>query len=184
MNVGSNNLHSNLVIFKFGAKELAKSVTVTIYIPIWWYSNLTATNAIDDSTTEFTFQSGDIQMIFWILGNMMSLQFTFQSGDIQIFLIFNDVVFIIVFTFQSGDIQITEMCSAQWPVGNNLHSNLVIFKFINNLSNDNKFIKIYIPIWWYSNTISKFEKCPCIDIYIPIWWYSNSSSTVFAFPKI
>ena len=57
-----------------------------------------------------------------------------------------------------------------------LHSNLVIFKFCNNL---NLFwvISLYIPIWLYSN--QHLRKCQKATdcLYIPIWLYSNRGGT-------
>ena len=109
----------------------------------------TATTSFTHS--EFTFQSGDIQIhtnfvillvrekylhsnlvifkfllipIFILTDN----RFTFQSGDIQISLASPPFITFSIFTFQSGDIQINfahEILRLQLQ---DLHSNLVIFK--------------------------------------------------------
>ena len=61
----------------------------------------------------------------------MSL-FTFQSGDIQIDRIVTTVDIRKAFTFQSGDIQIRSRVIKNKAI-NDLHSNLVIFKFVKPL---------------------------------------------------
>ena len=75
-------LHSNLVLFKFcpGADFI---IQVSLYIPIWFYSNEASTIFIFLKSS-FTFQSGSIQMT--IAFNLLDgiLNFTFQSGSIQI----------------------------------------------------------------------------------------------------
>ena len=55
------NLHSNLVIFKFATTQRRRCT-----IP------------------QFTFQSGDIQILHLKMDYNRSIRFTFQSGDIQI----------------------------------------------------------------------------------------------------
>ena len=72
--------------------------------------------------------------------------FTFQYGDIQIIHLLQADIQPIKFTFQSGDIQITMLYQQYKGFRCNLHSNLVIFEFVNKpigvISN-----YIYIPIW-------------------------------------
>ena len=79
--------------------------------------------------------------------------FTFQSDYIQIspHVLVSDKVF--SFTFQSGYIQ---MPSPNFLPHNirTLHSNLVIFK-CNNEVHSIVHVKLYIPIWLYSNVVGK-----------------------------
>ena len=56
--------------------------------------------------------------------------FTFQSGDIQIKLGTSVIKNLLQFTFQSGDIQIKQYEEIIRKKEENLHSNLVIFKFV------------------------------------------------------
>ena len=100
----------------------------TIYIPIWWYSN---ESVIDDLKAKSL-----IYIPIWWYSNIICSNmllsticaFTFQSGDIQIIRPKAQAIGKILFTFQSGDIQIIK--SSCRKLGR---------------------IKIYIPIWWYSN---------------------------------
>ena len=78
-------LHSNLVIFKC----LFRVQIVHMILPL--HSNLVIfkfSPPIDTitSTTFFTFQSGDIQIVLQFYFKSSSFHFTFQSGDIQILL--------------------------------------------------------------------------------------------------
>ena len=59
----------------------------------------------------------------------MRLKFTFQSGDIQIKRENKHYTILATFTFQSGDIQIKQKLLSRIESLENLHSNLVIFKF-------------------------------------------------------
>ena len=47
---------------------------------------------------------------------------------------------------------------------------------------------IYIPLWFYSNSLIRLKNCKIIQIYIPLWFYSNAlicslvySPSVFTF---
>ena len=59
--------------------------------------------------------------------------FTFQSGDIQINKFVYCDTLCLLFTFQSGDIQMCNMKQLKNILPCNLHSNLVIFKYVNIL---------------------------------------------------
>ena len=79
----------------------------------------------------------------------------------------------ILFTFQYGDIQMRFKRFSEFHYSNNLHSNMVIFKFRYKNKSLADYM-IYIPIWWYSNLGGKeLAKSVTVTIYIPIWWYSN-----------
>ena len=54
-----------------------------IYIPIWWYSNA-APAALPGAVKLFTFQYGDIQIVYVNSCIFLFAKFTFQYGDIQI----------------------------------------------------------------------------------------------------
>ena len=84
--------------------------TRSIYIPIWWYSNGINDISVCVDNDEFTFQSGDIQMIK--LNGYHSNCICNLHSNLVIFklILFLILVFSpIKFTFQSGDIQIILM---------------------------------------------------------------------------
>ena len=53
-----------------------------------------------------------------------------------------------------------------------LHSNLVLFKF-SCIFYALLSLKLYIPIWFYSNDDATEEEIDKLALYIPIWFYSN-----------
>ena len=63
---------------------LDRNVYDFIYIPIWWYSNVSKQNSQAVHPQVFTFQSGDIQINIINFNWCFWIAFTFQSGDIQI----------------------------------------------------------------------------------------------------
>ena len=120
-------LHSNLVLFKFNKLHISVS-DIILYIPIWFYSNITdATNIVIEHYA-FTFQSGSIQICMTPMEHMFvpSLHsnlvlFKFNSSDCYTYC--SDCLYIpiwfysnymtsgviaplVIFTFQSGSIQI------------------------------------------------------------------------------
>ena len=112
-------------------------------------------------------------MLLQISQVLLLLQFTFQSGDIQIWkhyvkFFFNFIIYIPIWWYSNFTLSSSAFLNISY-----LHSNLVIFKYINiaNSIDENKWI--YIPIWWYSNFDNTLYPALCLRIYIPIWWYSN-----------
>ena len=103
-------------------------IRVSLYIPIWLYSNWDKVR-LSSSATSFTFQSGYIQMIAGTIFPAFRVIFTFQSGYIQIYIASSRINSSFVFTFQSGYIQMKA---------------LQVLATNNNL--------LYIPIWLYSNS--------------------------------
>ena len=121
-----NSLHSNLVLFKYEQPFGYNDGVFGLYIPIWFYSNLSVAGTL--SVTEdalhsnlvlfkfvrdtkkkksqaFTFQSGSIQILYVQYDRDYRDTFTFQSGSIQIFTAQSFTASYITFTFQSGSIQ-------------------------------------------------------------------------------
>ena len=88
---------------------------LSLYIPIWLYSNVDKMILNTSTNMAFTFQSGYIQIITAPCPLASGLHFTFQSGYIQIF--YN---------------------LKRTTSGYSLHSNLVIFKYFK------KFVNYYI----------------------------------------
>ena len=82
---------------------------LTLYIPIWFYSNGDCLSSIARKLT-FTFQSASIQMLPTAIMDKIHNGFTFQSGSIQIVLDVNNTSLNKNFTFQSGSIQIKSPC--------------------------------------------------------------------------
>ena len=76
----------------------------------------------------FTFQSGSIQIEKSVTKSTSPVIFTFQSGSIQIIDGAKGLASFVTFTFQSGSIQ--------------MGFNKPLTSFL---------IKLYIPIWFYSN---------------------------------
>ena len=97
----------------------------------------------------FTFQYGSIQIQMLSHPFYHAFNFTFQYGSIQIEADQGYVDIIKDFTFQYGSIQIVNKCS--------------IFKFV----------ELYIPIWFYSNSSFHLLHRLIQVLYIPIWFYSN-----------
>ena len=100
--------------------------------------------------------------------------FTFQSGSIQMPLACQSLTFQPSFTFQSGSIQII-LCDGLLLPKYTLHSNLVLFKWIIDISVSSENVTLH------SNLV--LFKCKIIPIitpetilYIPIWFYSNDDS--------
>ena len=147
-------LHSNLVIFKFkvdynkyyiGAKftfqsgdiqiliqKLKNALILTIYIPIWWYSNKYLLRRI-------------VQSLLYLHSNLVIFKYNLLeeiSENIK------------KFTFQSGDIQMLSILQT-WKKYLHVHANLVIFKSLQYKKIENSHKGIYIPIWWYSNSIGE-----------------------------
>ena len=77
------------------------------------------------------------------------------------------------FTFQSGSIQIQWVAVCRCPLCT-LHSNLVLFKSSCSCLPLPP-IKLYIPIWFYSNVQSVSLYLCLKNLYIPIWFYSNET---------
>ena len=143
---------------------------VSLYIPIWFYSNQHPTTDFYDLGL-FTFQSGSIQMDEALASAYVEKTFTFQSGSIQI-----------CFDPANASKLMT------------LHSNLVLFKWP-WMVRKYRVSRLYIPIWFYSNPCSSIKtafnvfftfQSGSIQInklddytirytllYIPIWFYSN-----------
>ena len=122
-----NSLHSNLVLFKYEQPFGYNDGVFGLYIPIWFYSNLSVAGTL--SVTEdalhsnlvlfkfvrdtkkkksqaFTFQSGSIQILYVQYDRDYRDTFTFQSGSIQIIRFISWWSRWKTFTFQSGSIQI------------------------------------------------------------------------------
>ncbi len=76
----------------------------------------------------FTFQYGDIQILYQVLSEIDILQFTFQSGDIQIQ---QDLALAATQLNLHSNLVIFKLKNyhLQWTEQKHLHSNLVIFKF-------------------------------------------------------
>ena len=72
-------------------------------------------------------------MIYFTFGCMGNIHFTFQSGYIQIITGKSPTVWDKIFTFQSGYIQIVTNADDR-NTQLTLHSNLVIFKCLQNLT--------------------------------------------------
>ena len=112
-----------------------------------------------------------------------------------------------VFTFHYGSIQMRERYREDnlwiriyiplWFYSNseclhsverlqNLHSTMVLFKWINVLIVQRTDKCIYIPLWFYSNDNIKNGFSSIGDIYIPLWFYSNSDdhSTATSCPNL
>ena len=110
----------------------------------------------------------------------------------------NTSIFFFTFTFQYGSIQIQKEYFHNHKKQSHLHSNMVLFKLLpqkvylqhmENLHSNMVLFKltiiitlgcnrrIYIPIWFYSNTAQKIGKALDFKIYIPIWFYSNRHPT-------
>ena len=140
--------------------------------PIWFYSNTDATNIVIERYA-FTFQSGSIQIVGNTTSQYYQDHFTFQSGSIQI--VDGSVCSpnFINFTFQSGSIQIQWVAVCRCPLCT-LHSNLVLFKSSCSCLPLPP-IKLYIPIWFYSNVQSVSLYLCLKNLYIPIWFYSNET---------
>ena len=120
-----------------------------LYIPIWFYSNK-ITYKLDVRMNTFTFQSGSIQMKTNYYRTFAIYSFTFQSGSIQMALSLKDCLLLSslhsnLVLFKSDDV--TARREHVLP----LHSNLVLFK-LKFSKNTYDFLKLYIPIWFYSNT--------------------------------
>ena len=100
---------------------------MTIYIPIWWYSNYPLF-CKSHQEMQFTFQSGDIQIrnprkqLLWTA--YIYIPIWWYSNLITHLI--TSVFFL--FTFQSGDIQINLYVTGLTVALVDLHSNLVIFK--------------------------------------------------------
>ena len=124
-----HNLHSNLVIFKYNT-SIPLFSSHSIYIPIWWYSNLTL--------TDFHCKQKTIYIPIWWYSNANILEInkatlTNLHSNLVIFKFpFTPSTPIerMLFTFQSGDIQILYKFHFRQKDFRHLHSNLVIFKFI------------------------------------------------------
>ena len=124
----SMSLHSNLVLFKSHRRHHL-SLKSLLYIPIWFYSNVSYNNDCDGC--------GILYIPIWFYSNIYKhecsryiLIFTFQSGSIQIA---RGVIFVLIFknfTFQSGSIQMTSK-----------------YKTVSAVK------ELYIPIWFYSNVL-------------------------------
>ena len=119
-----------------------------LYIPIWLYSNLPLLT--NDKLSFFLY------IPIWLYSNKMVMlagwqqsNFTFQSGYIQMRRAIVKLAINVCFTFQSGYIQMYRTAHKACGICP-LHSNLVIFKSIKPTGS---FIStsLYIPIWLYSN---------------------------------
>ena len=101
-------------------------MNLLIYIPIWFYSNLTSLGNVLSNIFTFTFQSGSILMI-------LNCSVLYLSRNIYIPIWFYSNVkemeergAKLKFTFQSGSILINIENKRDGKVSN-LHSNLVLF---------------------------------------------------------
>ena len=144
---------------------------------------------------EFTFQSGDIQII-----PFFSISFTAFEIYIPIWWYSNQIMWIFTtkhkYNLHSNLVIFKSKQQIRYSfVEHYLHSNLVIFKSsamykctistdtftfqsgdiqIQHLNLSSYCSKnIYIPIWWYSNLKKRKKSLLILTIYIPIWWYSN-----------
>ena len=100
--------------------------------------------------SNFTFQSGSIQMKTLQQYRTSLVGFTFQSGSIQMIIFRISCSTFTDFTFQSGSIQIRAEYESKYPEKMPLHSNLVLFKYCGTWRHFFQVI-LYIPIWFYSN---------------------------------
>ena len=107
------------------SKHLANT---QLYIPIWFYSN-GCVRRLTYQNQCFTFQSGSIQIIVVLPCICVYVVFTFQSGSIQMSITSSPFTSSNIFTFQSGSIQISTR----------------------DIDMPDYIIKLYIPIWFYSN---------------------------------
>ena len=105
------SLYHSLFTFQSGDIQIYRmldnfSSSYLLYIPIWWYSNKKIQQlqkwrkmSLHSNLVIFKFSS------LWIWISAIS-NFTFQSGDIQITFLSCPSNSSCIFTFQSGDIQI------------------------------------------------------------------------------
>ena len=140
-------------MFKLSQRVLApyffESLHSNLVMPIWLCSNFYCI-PLSNEKLSFTFQSGYVQI---------------SSSGVHVSLPNN-------FTFQSGYIQIA-MATQKTAGQKTLHSNLVIFKCLNGLSQ----LILCISFTFQSGYIQivAIFSTPSINIilYIPIWLYSN-----------
>ena len=119
-----------------------------IYIPLWFYSNLTGIMDKQDNvhlhSTMVLFKSIILHHQSICLINLHSTMVLFKS---------------LIFHFDHKP-------------NKNLHSTMVLFKLRKEITTSNS-LQIYIPLWFYSNN-SLMNKCKfLVFIYIPLWFYSN-----------
>ena len=143
-------LHSNLVLFKFHCTTNAMPIYNALH------SNLVLFKLILSLLEQYHLSSLHSNLVLFKWSPRPNLPvpyipFTFQSGSIQMTIQLGILYVWTFFTFQSGSIQIS--------------------KQVNQFSS---FLKLYIPIWFYSNFIAPPTQCRFTTLYIPIWFYSNN----------
>ena len=166
-----------LFTFQSGDIQIYQSIqvmkpSISIYIPIWWYSNYYRVYLYLQSEDNLhsnlvIFKSDDSEYHTFNLA-----RFTFQSGDIQISKSYRTINARATFTFQSGDIQMRNFEELKKLIE---QIYIPIWWYSNFAKKDAEVTAdfIYIPIWWYSNSTVENKDCSNKKIYIPIWWYSN-----------
>jgi len=119
-----------------------------IYIPIWFYSNISPVRNRNTS--------------LYLHSNMVLLKFRFSlRGDRFASNLHSNMVLL-----KSNGVPYN-VAEEHY-----LHSNMVLLKW-NMLIIQIKKELIYIPIWFYSNVICTSVSVFDSSIYIPIWFYSN-----------